>query len=232
VLGDGGLPAPALFDADAALTGALDGRLVKFEAALAQVERSTERDLGDVSASESVTINQLATDPYGEVYSALQISGATLSGIISNSDNDIASASSYSIELTGVSADSFVFAVGGSNNNNANRAATGTTPTVDWFGGQKAGGSNAHHLYDLGSAAGDLTYGFTLGGGSDGAAMAAIALAPGSAPPDHHVSPNPGVHCCRSRDVGRRVCWGERSRVQDHQGFELGLHSRHGRGVL
>lgn len=140
-------------------------------------------DLGNATAGESVTLNNLSTIGARETFTVLQISGARLSDALftSGSRNGNTFSSSFASNLD---AGSFTFWIAG---NVSKRTLTSVTPEdPDNFGSDpNAAGSNygVHWAYD-GALSGATTVGFTIGG--DGSTqLGAINLQPVPEPATH-----------------------------------------------
>jgi len=118
-------------------------------------------DLGNVSGSQIITINNTSSQTTDEVFTVFQLSGATLSGYIANgSSGNPGSPFQMTTTLDGVESGSFVFAVGSDRQGRPYEGAIGTSDSD----GSVTPNRGASYLYDLNSVGGNLTVGFDWDG--------------------------------------------------------------------
>ncbi|GEM_PF-4864027 len=131
-------------------------------------------DIGNVAAGETVTFNN-ASSAAREVFSLLQVSGATLAGaetVAFGSNNG--NATSASLSFSSLQNDAFVFGVANWRNNS--RSITGNSANIDSISGANINNRGHMYMLDTAAQASSSTYSFNVNSDSDGIAFSAVAL--------------------------------------------------------
>lgn len=133
-------------------------------------------DLGNVAGPEQITINNLDSDGFRETFSIIQVSGATLDGVIvSSAKGTGGSDNSITTGLTGVTAGAFVFGIGINRSNNPSFDRTIGPSDASGYS-ENGSPQGSFYTYDLGSAGGDVTVGYQLTSDPERMVMSAVAL--------------------------------------------------------